>query len=73
VTTHENSTTMSLYGSGLAQYVVEFSLAYRPAVRGSRDGRTAAIFGEAVMAESWDGVGIAAMARTHKAQEGASG
>jgi hypothetical protein len=25
-TTHENSTTMSLYGYGLAQYVVEFSL-----------------------------------------------
>jgi hypothetical protein len=26
VTTHEDSTTMSLYGYGLAQYVVEFSL-----------------------------------------------
>jgi hypothetical protein len=25
-TTHENSTTTSLYGYGLAQYVVEFSL-----------------------------------------------
>jgi hypothetical protein len=25
-TTHENSTTMSLYGYGMAQYVVEFSL-----------------------------------------------
>jgi hypothetical protein len=25
-TTHENSTTMSLYGYGLTQYVVEFSL-----------------------------------------------
>jgi hypothetical protein len=26
VTTHENSATMSLYGYGLTQYVVEFSL-----------------------------------------------
>jgi hypothetical protein len=26
VTTHENSTTMSLHGYGLVQYVVEFSL-----------------------------------------------
>jgi hypothetical protein len=26
VTTHENSTTVSLYGYGLTQYVVEFSL-----------------------------------------------
>jgi hypothetical protein len=26
VTTHKNNTTMSLYGYGLAQYVVEFSL-----------------------------------------------
>jgi hypothetical protein len=35
--------------------------------------QTAGMFGEAVMAESWDGVGKAAMAETHKAQEGASG
>jgi hypothetical protein len=28
---------------------------------------------EAAMAEPWDGVGKAAMAGTHKAQEGASG
>jgi hypothetical protein len=42
-------------------------------VRGSYDGRTAGIFGEATIAEPWDGVGIAAMAGTHKAQEGASG
>jgi hypothetical protein len=41
-------------------------------VRGSCDGRTAGIFGEAVMAEPWDGVGTPAMAGTHKAQEGAS-
>jgi hypothetical protein len=28
------------------------------------------MFGEAAMAEPWDGVGKAAMAETHKAQEG---
>jgi hypothetical protein len=33
----------------------------------------AGMFGEAAMAEPWDGVGKAAMAETHKAQEGASG
>jgi hypothetical protein len=47
-------------------------LAYQPAVWGSCDGRTTAMFGEAVMAESWDDVGTTGMARTHKAQEGAS-
>jgi hypothetical protein len=31
------------------------------------------MFGEAVRAKPWDGVGIAAMARTHKAQEGLLG
>jgi hypothetical protein len=41
-------------------------------VRGSCDGRTAGIFGEAVMNEPRDGVDTAAMAGTHKAQEGAS-
>jgi hypothetical protein len=45
-------------------------LAYHPAVRGSCDGRTTGMFGDAAMAKSWDGVGIAAMAGTHKAQEG---
>jgi hypothetical protein len=30
------------------------------------------MFGEAAMAEPWDGVGKAAMTGTHKAQEGAS-
>jgi hypothetical protein len=40
-------------------------------VWGSCDGRTAGMFNEAVMAKPWDGVGIAAMAGTHKAQEGA--
>jgi hypothetical protein len=39
-------------------------------VRGSRDGRTPGMFGEALMVELWDGVGTTAMARTHKAHEG---
>jgi hypothetical protein len=42
-------------------------------VRGSYDGRTAGMLGEAVMAEPWDGVGIATLAGTYKAEEGASG
>jgi hypothetical protein len=42
-------------------------------VRGSCDGRTAGMFDEAVMAEPWDGVGMAATVGTHKAQERASG
>jgi hypothetical protein len=52
--------------------VVEFNLADQLAVRGSYDGRTAGMFGETAMAESCDGVGIAAMAGIHKTQEGAS-
>jgi hypothetical protein len=35
--------------------------------------QTVGMFGKAVMAEPWDGVGKAAMAETHKAQEGAFG
>jgi hypothetical protein len=46
---------------------------YQQTVRGSYDGRTAGMFSEAVIAEPWDGVDTAAMAGTHKAQEGASG
>jgi hypothetical protein len=42
-------------------------------VRGSCDGRTARMFGEAAMAEPWDGVGTAVMAGTHKAQKGLLG
>jgi hypothetical protein len=42
-------------------------------VQGSCDGRTARMFGEAAMADPWDGVSTAMMAGTHKAQEGASG
>jgi hypothetical protein len=43
---------------------------YQPTLRESCDGRTAGMFGEAAMAKPWDGVGTAAMAGTHKAQEG---
>jgi hypothetical protein len=64
---------MSLYGYGVAQYVVEFSLGVPTGCAGSYDGRTAGMFGEAAMAEPWDGVGTTVMAGTHKAQEGASG
>jgi hypothetical protein len=42
-------------------------------VRGSCDGKTAGMFGEAALVEPWEGVGKAAMAKTHKAQEGVSG
>jgi hypothetical protein len=48
-------------------------MVYQPAVWGSCDGRTVAMFGEPAMAKPWDGVGIVATARTHKAEEGASG
>jgi hypothetical protein len=60
---------------GIAWHSMWWSLvlAYQPAVRGSDDGRTAEMFGEAVMAKLWCGGGIATMAGTHKAQEGASG
>jgi hypothetical protein len=46
---------------------------YQPVVRGSCDGRTVGIFGEAAMAEPWGGVGTAVTAGTNKEQEGASG
>jgi hypothetical protein len=48
-------------------------LAYQLDVRGSCDGRTAGMYGKAVMAEQWGGVGTDVMTRTHKAQEGPSG
>jgi hypothetical protein len=48
-------------------------LAYQSVVRGSCDGRTAGMFGDAAMAKPWDSVGTTAMDGTHKAQEGASG
>jgi hypothetical protein len=64
---------MILYGYGLAYYVIEASLGIPTTVRGSCDGTTAGMFGEAMIAELWDGVDKAIMAGTHKAQEGASG
>jgi hypothetical protein len=64
---------MSLYGYGLAYYVVESNLGISTGCAGKLRWQTARMFGEAVMAESWVGVGKAMMDRTHKAQEGASG
>jgi hypothetical protein len=48
-------------------------LAYQPDVQRSCDDRTVVMFGEAVMDELSEDVGKAAMAGTHKAQEGAAG
>jgi hypothetical protein len=42
-------------------------------VRGSYDGRTVGMFGEAAMAKPREGVHTTVMAGTHRAQEGASG
>jgi hypothetical protein len=64
---------MSLYGSAWHSMWWSLVLAYQPVVRGSCDGKTARMFGEAAMAELWDSVGTAETTGTHKAQEGASG
>jgi hypothetical protein len=53
--------------------VVESSLGVPTNYAGKLRWQTAGMFREAAMAEPWDGVGKAAMAGTHKAQEGASG
>jgi hypothetical protein len=53
--------------------VVEASLGVPTGCVGKLQWQTAGIFGEAAMAEPWDGVGEATMAETHKAQEGPSG
>jgi hypothetical protein len=53
--------------------VVESSLGVPTGCVGKLRWQTAGMFGETVMAERWDSVGKAAMAGTHKAQEGASG
>jgi hypothetical protein len=52
--------------------VVESSLGVPTGRAGKLRCQTAGMFSEAAMAKLWDGVGKAAMARTHKAQEGAS-
>jgi hypothetical protein len=48
-------------------------MAYQPVVWEGCDGKTAGMFGKAVLAEPWDSVGTTVMVGTHKAQEGASG
>jgi hypothetical protein len=52
--------------------VVEVSLGVPTGCLGKLRWQTAGIFGEAAMAEPWDGVGKVLMAGTRKAQEGAS-
>jgi hypothetical protein len=53
--------------------VVESNLGVPTCCAGKLRWQTAGMFGEATMVEPRDGVGKAAMAGTHKAQEGASG
>jgi hypothetical protein len=53
--------------------MVESSLGVPTGCAGKLRWQIAGMFGEAAMAEPWDGVSKAAMAGTHKAQEGASG
>jgi hypothetical protein len=53
--------------------VVESSLDVPTGRTGKLRWQTTGMFGEAAMAEPWDGVGKAAMAGTDKAQEGAFG
>jgi hypothetical protein len=52
--------------------VVESGLGVPTGCAEKMSWQTAGTFGEAAMAEPWDGMGKAAMAGTHKAQEGAS-
>jgi hypothetical protein len=53
--------------------VVESSLGVPIGYAGKLRWQTAGMFGEVAMAKPWDGVGKAAMAGTHKAQEGLLG
>jgi hypothetical protein len=53
--------------------VVESCLGVPTGCAGKLRWQTAGMFSEAGIVEQWDGVGKAAMAGTHKAQEGASG
>jgi hypothetical protein len=53
--------------------VVESSLGVPTGCAGKLQWQTAGMFGEAVMAEPWVGVGKVAMAGTNKAPEGSSG
>jgi hypothetical protein len=53
--------------------VVESSLGVPTGCAGKLRWQITRMFSEAAMAELWDGVGKAAMAGTHKAQEGLLG
>jgi hypothetical protein len=53
--------------------VIESSLSIPTGYAGKLRWQTAGMFGEAAMAEPWDGVSKVVMARTHKAQEGLLG
>jgi hypothetical protein len=53
--------------------MVESSLDVPTGCVGKLGWQTAGMFGEAAMAEPWDGVGKAAMTGTHKAQKEAYG
>jgi hypothetical protein len=53
--------------------MVESSLGVPTGCAGKLRWQSVGMFDEAAMAEPWDGVGKAATAGTHKAQEGASG
>jgi hypothetical protein len=46
---------------------------YQLDVQGSYDGSFTGMCNDVAMAESWEGVGEAAIAKTHKAQDGPSG
>jgi hypothetical protein len=61
---------MSLYGYGLAWYVVGSNPGIPTDCVGKLQWETAGMFSEVAMAEPWVGVGTAAMVGTHKAQEG---
>jgi hypothetical protein len=61
---------MSLYGYGLAYYVVESSLGVPTGCAGRLRWQTTGPFGDASMAEPWDGVGEAAMAEPIRHKRG---
>jgi hypothetical protein len=51
----------NLYGYGLAEYVVESSLGVPAGCAGKLLWQTVGVFGDAAMAEPWDGMGEVAM------------
>jgi hypothetical protein len=64
---------MSLYRYVPTQYVVESSLGVPTGCAGKLRWQTAGMFGEATMAEPWDGVGEAAMAEPIRHKRGILG